>query len=166
VCGKFVLLRVIFAWVCLYVLSSWALSTVFATVASFYSIFSTQYSQNILSVLYFGFALVLICIGIASLLPFSEYSYMRGGASNPAIARESVERQRKGRQENKKLGFLMGIVGLTSVIGLNPGYVFFFSLPDILGMYLTTILMWIILMILAVFYKKKLHEYVKSTKPS
>ncbi|MEM3580487.1 MAG: hypothetical protein QXH40_00605 [Candidatus Bathyarchaeia archaeon] len=60
-------------------------------------------------------ALVLIGIGFVSLLPFSEYRYIRGGALNPAIAREGMRHIRAGR-DPKRMGIILGFVGFTLLL--------------------------------------------------
>ncbi|MGB9683584.1 MAG: hypothetical protein ACPL1Z_01480 [Candidatus Bathyarchaeales archaeon] len=42
-------------------------------------------------------ALVLLGIGFVSMLPLSEYRYIRGAALNPVIAREGMRHIRAGR---------------------------------------------------------------------
>jgi hypothetical protein len=65
-------------------------------------------------------ALVLIGIGVVSILPLSEYSYStphgRGRAGvNPAVLREGAAHMRRKR-EPRKLGMLLGIVGVTLLL--------------------------------------------------
>ncbi|MEM2990747.1 MAG: hypothetical protein QXQ02_06140 [Halobacteria archaeon] len=103
-----------------------------------------------------GVPLILIGIGLVSLLPLSEYFYMRGGGINPAIARESAKHQKRKR-ENRTWGLMMGIVGFTSLFMISPGHVFFRMLINFLEVPLATILMWFILSMLAAVYKMKLN---------
>lgn len=54
-------------------------------------------------------------VGAVSLIPLSEYSYMRGGARNPVIIREGMEDMKRGGSPNK-IGIILGAVGLTLLI--------------------------------------------------
>lgn len=149
-------LKVLCSLLCLYTLASWALSTVFATVVSLYQVFQAEYFQVLQSLVAIGAPLILIGIGLVSLLPLSEYFYMRGGGINPAIARESAKHQKRKR-ENRTWGLMMGIVGFTSLFMISPGHVFFRMLINFLEVPLATILMWFILSMLAAVYKMKLN---------
>jgi len=59
--------------------------------------------------------IALTAVGFVSGLPLSEYSYIRAGALNPAIMREG-ERHARRRREPRKLGIILGIVGLTLLV--------------------------------------------------
>lgn len=56
--------------------------------------------------------LILIGIGFVSMLPLSEYRYIRGAGINPAIAREGMKPIKAGR-DSKSMGIILGIVGFT-----------------------------------------------------
>lgn len=149
-------LKVLCSLLCLYTLGSWALSTVLATIASLYQVFQAEYFQVLLLLVAIGVPFLLIGIGLVSLLPLSEYFYMRGGGINPAIARESAKHQKRKR-EDRTWGFMMGIVGFTSLFMISPGHVFFRELVNFIEVPLATTLMWIILFMLAAVYKMKLN---------
>jgi hypothetical protein len=65
--------------------------------------------------------IVLIGIGVVSMLPLSEFAYTspygRGRAGvNPAIMREGANHLRRGREEPRELGIILGVVGLTLLV--------------------------------------------------
>ncbi|MEM2147638.1 MAG: hypothetical protein QXJ94_03430, partial [Candidatus Bathyarchaeia archaeon] len=55
---------------------------------------------------------VLLSVGFVTILPFSEYRYVRGAGINPAIAHEGMKHVKSGR-DSKKMGIILGIIGLT-----------------------------------------------------
>ena len=60
-------------------------------------------------------ALFLLCVGFVSMLPLSEYRYIRGAGLNPVIAREGMKHIKAGR-DPKRMGIILGIVGLTLLL--------------------------------------------------
>ncbi|MEM1552713.1 MAG: hypothetical protein QXH03_08620 [Candidatus Bathyarchaeia archaeon] len=78
------------------------------------TIMNKPFLETIRGALIIG-ALVLLGIGFVSLLPFSEYRYIRGGALNPVIAREGMRHIRAGR-DPKRMGIILGFVGFTLLL--------------------------------------------------
>jgi uncharacterized membrane protein YkgB len=115
---------------------------------------------NSLFFIYTGVLLILIGIGIVSLLPLSEYAYMRQAGLNPPIAREIPKHQRRKR-ERRELGILLGIVGITTILGINPFSSLFALLSSLLGMPTVTLLMAAALILLIIAYRRKLHHYIR-----
>ena len=60
-------------------------------------------------------ALVLLGVDFVSMLPFSEYRYIRGAALNPTIAREGMKHIRRG-SDPKRMGIILGVVGFTLLL--------------------------------------------------
>ena len=55
---------------------------------------------------------VLAGIGAVSLIPLSQYAYVRRGAINPAIIRAGMDDIRR-ETDPKKIGIVLGLVGLS-----------------------------------------------------
>ncbi|NWG11313.1 hypothetical protein HXY33_06175 [Candidatus Bathyarchaeota archaeon] len=154
------LMRKLLAWLLLYLIIADALSTFLSLLFFLSTIFPTQLEGSLYWIS-FGLPLILIVIGIASALPFSEFAYMREAGRNPVIARESIKHVTR-RRERKEIGILMGIVGVTSILGMNPLYFLLSSLSSSIGMPGTTFVMIATLSLLIIIYLKWLHKYVKS----
>lgn len=150
-------MRKLLAWLTLYLIITCSLSTVFAILALVYAIFPTQLFEKLLLFFSIGAPLILIGIGIASLLPLSEYAYIRQAGINPAIAREGLRHQRRKR-EKRELGILLGITGITSLLGIDPWHIFLFFLMPRLGMPIVTSLMAATLVLLTTIYKIQLRQ--------
>jgi hypothetical protein len=61
-------------------------------------------------------ALILLGMGGISLVPLSEYSYIRQGARNPAVARAGMEDLRRGQERAPKFGVVLVLVGITFIL--------------------------------------------------
>jgi hypothetical protein len=150
----------IIAWFCVYLIVTGSVSTIFAVLASIYSLFPTTLLETVLTLFYLATPLVLMAMGIASILPLSEYAYMRQGGINPTIARESVRHQKR-KTEKKDFGVLLGVAGLTSFFKISPWDVFFLQAEPTLGLSIVAFLMIASLALLALIYKKRFRRYIK-----
>jgi hypothetical protein len=61
-------------------------------------------------------ALILISMGGVSLIPLSEYTYIRQGARNPAVIRAGMEDLRRGEERAPKVGVILVLVGITLIL--------------------------------------------------
>lgn len=61
-------------------------------------------------------ALILLSMGAISLIPLSEYAYMRQGARNPEIIRAGMEDMRREKEGAPKLGVILVLVGFTLIL--------------------------------------------------
>jgi len=147
--------REIFAWFVVYLIITGSLSTAFAASALIYTFFPTKLIEDLLYLFSKGIPLILMGIGIVSLLPLSEYTYTRQAGTNPLIARESVKHQKRKR-EKRELGILLGIAGMTSILGIDPWNTLFFLLSPPLGIPTVTLLMATTLTLLTIAYRKKM----------
>jgi hypothetical protein len=107
-------------WFKLYLLAVSASLTVIVSGTFLYSAWKNKLFLDVLNPALLLGALILIGIGIVSILPLSEYSYTvpygKGRAGvNPAIIKEGIEHVKRKR-EPRKLGILLGIVGLTLLL--------------------------------------------------
>jgi len=152
-------MRRLLAWLLLYLIIADALSTLLSVLFFLNTIFPTQLESSLYWIT-FGLPLILIVIGIASALPLSEYAYMREAGRNPVIARESIKHLTR-RRERREIGILMGIVGVTSILGMNPLYFLLSSLSSLIGMLGTSFVMIATLSLLIIIYLKWLGKYVK-----
>ncbi len=59
--------------------------------------------------------IVLEGIGVVSLIPLSQYTYIRRGAINPAIIRAGMDDTRR-ESDQKKIGIVLGLVGLSLTV--------------------------------------------------
>jgi hypothetical protein len=143
----------VLALFCIYLIATGVFSTGFAILTLVYALFPTPLINNFLRLFEIIVPLILLGIGMASLLPISEHAYTRQAAINPAMARESM-RQRKGKPEKRELGILMGIVGITIVLRINPWEGFFFFILPLWGIPIVTVLMVITLILIIMLYKK------------
>ena len=150
----------IIAWFCVYLIVTGSVSAIFAVLASIHSLYPTALLDTVLALFYFAAPLVLMAMGIASILPLSEYAYMRQGGINPTIARESVRHQRR-KPEKKDFGVLLGVAGLPSFFKISPWDLFFFQAEPILGLSIVAFLMIALLALLALIYKRKFRKYIK-----
>lgn len=94
------------------------LAVTLAILTSVALIYATYMNKPFLETLHWALiigAFVLFVIGFVSLLPFSEYRYLRGAALNPIIAREGMKHIKAGR-ESKRMGIILGIVGFTLLL--------------------------------------------------
>jgi len=151
--------RRIFAWLVLYVMLSGIFFAGFTALAVVNTIFHNEFLEKASVALYFTTLLILIGIGIVSLLPISGYTYIRQTALNPAVTREILREEKKGRN-GKEFGILLGIVGITIIAGLNPWNAFFLLSPSV-DIALVTLLMVAILAVLVIVYMKLLRQYIK-----
>ena len=107
-------------WLRLYVLITVAVLAVTTLGVFLYTTWAKNSFFKVLSVVLLVEAIILIGIGIASLLPLSEYSYVGYGRGrsgvNPVIIREGLEHIKRGTHEPRELGMLLGIVGLTLLL--------------------------------------------------
>jgi len=58
-------------------------------------------------------AVVLMMFGVASILHFSEYSYLRQASINPPMAREALKHHGERSHKQRKFGMLLALLGLT-----------------------------------------------------
>ena len=61
-------------------------------------------------------ALILLSIGAVSLIPLSEYSYVRQGARNPQMIRAGMEDMKREKVGAPKLGPVFVLVGITLIL--------------------------------------------------
>lgn len=59
--------------------------------------------------------LVLLGMGAVSLVPLSEYTYIRQGTRNPAIIRAGME-DIKREERSPRLGVILALVGMTLIL--------------------------------------------------
>jgi len=81
-------------------------------------IYASWKAKPFMETLRWGFiieALVLLGVGVVSMLPLSEYRYILGAGLNPVIAREGMKHLETGG-EPKRMGIILGIVGLTLLL--------------------------------------------------
>jgi hypothetical protein len=150
----------ILAWICLYLVVAWSLPTISAILESANAVFRNELFTRLLFISYIVLPLVLAGVGIVSLLPLSEYAYMREGGINPPIARESLSHQKRG-PEKKEFGILLGIVGLTTVVGMNPGLALFFFIAPLIGVLASAVLMVSLFILIVTLYMKKLRQNIQ-----
>jgi len=151
----------VLAWFCAYLIITCCVSIVFAVLAFVYSVFPTWFTSNLLTVFSIGVPFALLLVGFVSLLPFSEYAYLRQSGTNPAIAREGLrERERKPRK--KGWGVVLGIVGITLLLGLNPWSVLLILLSPLLGIPVIALLLTAALILLVIVFRKRLYTYIAS----
>ena len=99
----------------LYLLALAVTLTIITLGALLYSaLMSKPFSETMRWAIVIG-ALVLLCVGFVSMLPLSEYRYIKGAALNPVIAREGMRHIRAGR-DPKRMGIILGVVGLTLLL--------------------------------------------------
>ncbi|MCK4482791.1 hypothetical protein KAU55_06155 [Candidatus Bathyarchaeota archaeon] len=106
-------------WSKIYLLALFLTLAVIFSGTSLYALSMNKPFLDTLRLAWIIAAVILMSIGIVSIIPLSEHSYMsphgRGRAGvNPAIIREGVKHMRK--REPKKLGIIFGIVGLTLLV--------------------------------------------------
>lgn len=61
-------------------------------------------------------ALILVSMGGVSLIPLSEYTYIRQGAKNPAVIRAGMEDLRRGEERAPKVGVILVLVGISLIL--------------------------------------------------
>lgn len=61
-------------------------------------------------------ALILLSMGAVSLIPLSEYSYMRQGARNPEMIRAGMEDMKREKAGAPRLGAIFVLVGVTLLL--------------------------------------------------
>jgi len=144
----------------IYLITLCSLTAAFAILALAYYVFPASFLDRLLYLFPYGAPLILICMGIVSLIPLSEFFYLRKGGINPAIAKDIETARRRGR-EKKELGMLLGIAGLTAMMGLNPWDILFSSLQSTLNTPAAALLMIAILAMLAMLYMRLLREYTQ-----
>lgn len=106
-------------WSKIYLLALCLTLAVIFSGASLYALLMNKPFLDTLRLIWIIAAVILMSIGIVSIIPLSEHSYMsphgRGRAGvNPAMIREGVKHMRK--REPKELGIVLGIVGLTLLV--------------------------------------------------
>jgi hypothetical protein len=141
-------------WFCVYLLVTGFYSAIFSVAVMIHLLFSSALTETMLGIVGFGFPIVFMGIGVVSLLPLSEYRYMKQAGINPAIARESVQSMRR-KPEKKELGILVGLVGLAIVFRFDPWLAFFFLVSPFVGVTVTTILIIVVLSISIVMRSKR-----------
>lgn len=152
--------RKILAWLCLYLIITCSLSTIFAIMAFIYIVFPSELLDRLLSLYFIGAPFVLFGLGIARSIPLSEYAYTKDADTNPATEKESLRYEKKKRK-TMKFSLLLWTAGVTTIIGINPWYMFFFYFGPPLGMPLALSIMVFSLALLITIYKKQLRQYIK-----
>ena len=98
----------------LYLLALAVTLTVIAFGTLIYAMWTTK---PFMEVMRYGLVIgtiILLGVGFVSMLPLSEYRYIRAGL-NPVIAREGMKHIKAGR-DPKRMGIIFGIVGLTLLL--------------------------------------------------
>jgi len=148
------------AWLSVYLIISGFLSTVSAMLVLVLTFYPGEVLQSLTGLFALVAPVVLMGIGIVSILPFSEYAYMRQAGINPAIARESIRHQKRG-PEKREFGVLLGIIGITSLLKVSPWDLFIILAEPMLGILIVALLMLAGLIVLITFYRRKISGYVK-----
>lgn len=148
------------AWFVVYLIVACGFSTVFAVLTLVHIVYPSEMTENMLFLFSMGGSFVLLGIGVASAMPLSEYAYMRKAGINPAIARESIQHQRR-TPEKRDLGIVLGIVGITCVFGVNPWQSLFFLVGSSVGVPMVTIIMVASLILLVQLYRKQFQQYLE-----
>jgi hypothetical protein len=143
-----------------YLILTGSLSTVNSMLAFLYVLFPTSLLETLITVFTFAAPLVLMGIGITSILPLSEYAYMKQGGTNPVIARESLRHQKR-RPEKKDFGVLIGIAGLTCFLRITPWDLFLLYAWSRPASAVIPAFMLTLLILLTIFYRRKLRTYIK-----
>lgn len=148
------------AWFTVYVIVCGSFYAIFGVLSLVYSVFQTRLMENILLWFSIGVPVVLMLIGFVSLLPFAEYAYTRQGALNPAIAREAYQATQRRRPEKKGLGILLGLAGLTIVVGINPWSILSLLLLLLTGPTPAITIEIVLLILLFTLYRRQLKQYI------
>ena len=111
--------RIFMEWSKIYLLTLFLTLVVIFSGTLAYALLVNKPYFDALGLIWIIAAAILMSIGIVSIIPLSEHSYMsphgRGRAGvNPAIIREGVKHMRK--RDPKNLGIVLGIVGLTLLV--------------------------------------------------
>jgi len=129
-------------------------------MAFIYIVFPSELLDRMLSLYFIGAPFVLFGLGIARSLPLSEYAYTKNADTNSAKEKESLRYEKK-KKKKMKFSLLLWTAGVTTIIGINPWYMFFFYFAPSLGLPLALSIMVVSLVLLITIYKKQLHQYVK-----
>ena len=141
-------------WLYVYLLVTGTYTALFSVTVMIHLLFSSALTGTMRDIVGFGVPIVFMGIGVVSLLPLSEYRYMKQAGINPAIARESVQSMRR-KPEKKELGILVGLAGLAVVFRFDPWLAFFFLVSPFVGVMTTTVLIIAVLSISIVMRSKR-----------
>jgi hypothetical protein len=99
-------------WLKLYVLAFTSTLAIILLVTLVYAAWAKMPFLNVLRWTLILGIIVLVGIGAVSLIPLSQYTYVRRGAINPAIIRAGMDDMRR-ESDPKKIGIVLGLVGLS-----------------------------------------------------
>ncbi|MBS7632064.1 hypothetical protein KEJ15_00340 [Candidatus Bathyarchaeota archaeon] len=150
----------ILAWIFAYLMIAWSLTTLLVILGLLAEWFPSDAWQAVGWIVGLGLPLAMIGIGVASILPMSEYAYMRGAGRNPVIARESVRHQRR-KPEKKGFGILVGVVGAMFIGRMNPPDLLLTAAVYVFGREIAAAITIALLVFLVYVYRKKLANIVK-----
>jgi hypothetical protein len=150
----------ILAWIFAYLIIAWSLTTLLVVLGLLAEWFPSDIWQAVGWIVGLGLPLAMIGIGVASILPMSEYAYMRGAGRNPVIARESVRHQRR-KPEKRGFGILVGVVGAMFLGRLNPPDLLLTAAVYVFGREIAAAMTIALLILLVHFYREKLANIVK-----
>ncbi len=115
----------IFKWIVEFLIICGSGRVLQGSVFVIYSFYPTSTMEGLLFWFYIGVPVALIFIGIANLLHIADIRYMRQGALNPAIARDSYQDSSRGRNQKGQIGILFGLSGLALFFGFAPSTLFY-----------------------------------------
>jgi hypothetical protein len=161
--GSITLMKTL-GWFCTYLIVLCAYTTIFTLLISVYALFPSSPLSSVLTIYSIGVRVGFLVVGIGTLLPLARYAYTRQAGTNPAIARESFEEIRQGKEESEKkaLGLILGIVGITLFFPIDPWMYLFESLAPYNAAYypLSILVDAISLILLVAIYERKLKQHV------
>ncbi len=99
-------------WLKMYVLAFAITSAIILLVTLVWAIWAKMPFLSVLRWTLIIGIVVLAGIGAVSLIPLSQYTYVRRGAINPAIIRAGMDDMRR-ETDPKKIGIVLGLVGLS-----------------------------------------------------
>ena len=150
----------IFAWLCIYLIAAGFLSTTFAVLILLNTLFPIEPMSTLVKLFALVVPLVLMGIGVVSILPQSEYYYMRGAGYNPAIARETMAHIKR-KPERREFGVLIGVAGITFLLRISPWDLFFNYVGQVTGVLMVTIVMIVAFILLVLYYRRQVSGSVK-----
>lgn len=152
----------VLSWLYLYLIITCGLATIFAIMAFIYIFFPSELLDWLLSLYFVGAPFVLFGIGIVRSIPLAEYVYTQQVDAD-SITRKESERYERKKRERRELSLILWTAGLTTILGINPWYMFFFYLRPLLGLgiSLTSSLMVVALILLIMTYQRQLRQHVE-----
>ena len=99
-------------WLKLYMLTFTSTLAIILLVTLVYAAWAKMPFLNVLRWTLILGIIVLAGIGAVSLIPLSQYTYVRRGAINPAVIRAGMDDMRR-ESDPKKIGIILGLVGLS-----------------------------------------------------